>query len=315
MNKKFRCIAVTSPSFSKNPRLVDELRPLCEKLVINDQGLKWDEKGLSQWLYGLRADGAVVGTDLLSRSVIESCPSLKAIGKYGVGCDNVDITALKEHGIYFGWEGGVNRRSVSELAVGFMLGHFRNVFRGNDRMQRGVWEKHGGMQLSGRTIGIVGLGFIGSDLASLLRPFGCEILFTDIADKSASARDLGASAVTLDELCQKSDVISLHVPSTPSTRNMINQQLIGKCLKTCLIVNTSRGNIVDFNAVVSAVREDRIAGYASDVFPEEPLLSEEFKVEQGFYFTPHIGGNAEEAVLAMGRSAIKGLQNFLASNN
>ena len=311
MTQKFRCIAVSSPSFSAHSQLVQELRPICERLVINEQGTKWTEDSLAQWLSDVRADGAVIGTDPLSKSVIERCPELKAVGKYGVGCDNVDIAALKERGIFFGWEGGVNRRSVSELALCFMLGHFRNIFRTVDKMQRAEWDKRGGVQLSGRTVGIVGLGFIGSDLASLLQPFGCKVLYSDIIDKSDIARDLGIEAVTYEELLRRSDVISFHVPSTSQTRQMFGQNQIERCAKHTLIVNTSRGNITDFAAVTAAVKAGRLGGYGSDVFPDEPLKSKDFSVESGFYFTPHIGGNAQEAVLAMGRSAIKGLKLYL----
>jgi D-3-phosphoglycerate dehydrogenase len=309
-SKVFDCLAVSSPSFSKHKVLVSEAKSLAKKLVINDAGTKFDETTLAKFLIDAEADAAIIGTDPMSAKVIATLTHLKAIGKYGVGCDNVDIQALKTKGIHFDWEGGVNRRSVSELALGFMLGHQRNIFRSIDRMQNAAWQKDGGVQLSDKTIGIVGFGFIGTDLAALLKPFGCEILVHDILDKSTSCRELGVSQVPYENLVSKSDILSFHVPGGAATRGMFGAREIAKAKKNLLVINTARGQILDFDAVSKAVLSQEIAGYASDVFPEEPLISNKFRIESGFYFTPHIGGNADEAILAMGRSAIKGLRDF-----
>jgi D-3-phosphoglycerate dehydrogenase len=303
----FDCVAVPSPSFSKNKTLVSELQQVARRVVLNEGGVKFDEARLTQFLNEHKADGAIIGTDPLSSHVISNLKHLRSVGKYGVGCDNVDVEALKKANIYFGWEGGVNRRSVSELALGFMLGHARNIFKSVTRMQASQWEKNGGFQISGKTIGIVGFGFIGTDLATLLKPFGCTVLVNDIMDKSSEARALGAKQVSYLEILEKSDVITFHVPGGALTKHLFGAPEIAKTKPTCLIINTARGHICDFNAVTSAVKSGRLGGYAADVFPEEPLIQNQLTVEQGFYFSPHIGGNAEEAVLAMGRAAIKGL--------
>ena len=308
--KIFDCLAVPSPSFSKHKVLVAEAKTLAKRLVTNDAGMKFDETTLAKFLNDAKADAAIIGTDPLSAKVISTLTHLKAIGKYGVGCDNVDIPALKAKGIHFGWEGGVNRRSVSELALGFMLGHQRNIFRSIDRMQNASWQKDGGVQLSEKTVGIVGFGFIGTDLAKLLKPFGCEILVHDILDKTSNCRDIGAKQVAYDDLISRADIVSFHVPGGAATREMFGTKEISKAKRNLLVINTARGQIIDFDAVTKAVMDRKIAGYASDVFPDEPLSSSNFKIESGFYFTPHIGGNADEAVLAMGRVAIKGLRDF-----
>ena len=311
MNAKlFDCLAISSPSFSKHPQLVSEAGTLAKKVVLNSAGTKFDAVSLAKFLNDAHADAAIIGTDPLSSSAISSLKYLKAIGKYGVGCDNIDLDAVKEKGLHFGWEGGVNRRSVSELVLGFMLGHQRNIFRSIDRMQRSVWQKNGGVQLSEKTVGIVGFGFIGSDLAALLRPFSCKILVHDLLDKSASAHSAGGTQVSFDELLTSSDIITIHVPGGAATRGLFGKNELGRLKTNTLLINTSRGEIVDFSAVQEAVKNSKIAAYAADVFPSEPLNSHEFPVENGFYFTPHIGGNADEAVLAMGRSAIQGLKNY-----
>jgi len=212
---------------------------------------------------------------------------------------------------FFGFKAGVNRRSVSELTLGFMLGHQRNVFKSINRMQDASWVKDGGSQLSAKTIGLVGFGNIGTDLAHLLKPFQCKILIHDILDKTDQAQTLGATQVPYDDLLASSDVISFHVPGGNETKNMFSEAQIKLVKPTALIINTARGSVVDFIATSKAVREHRLGGYASDVFPSEPLLSKDFLVEAGFYFTPHIGGNATEAVLDMGQAAIDGLKHFL----
>lgn len=191
-----------------------------------------------------------------------------------------------------------------------MLGHLRNIFRGINRMQSGEWVKNGGLQLSEKTIGIVGFGHIGTDLAELLGPFRCRLLVCDILDKSKDCARYGAKQVSYDELIQSADIVTFHVPGTPLTKNMLSSKEINAAKSSALVINTARGSIVDFDAITAAVKANRIAGYASDVFPKEPLSSKEYSIEQGFYFTPHIGGNADEAVLAMGRAAIRGLQDF-----
>ncbi len=284
--KKFRCIAVTSPSFSKHQKLVSEASELAEKIVVNTFDRKWTDASIIEWLNSTEADAVIVGTDPFHKNVVEKL-------------------------LHFGWEAGVNKRSVSELTLGFMLGHCRNIFRTADKMQNGLWEKSGGFQLSNRTIGIVGLGHVGYDLAKILKIFNAKIFYHDVLDKSLEASELGITQLSYDEIIQAVDIITFHVPGGLTTKNMFGEEQIKHAKPNLLVVNTSRGNVIDFAATTAAVKARRIAGYASDVFPEEPLLSEEFLIQDGFYFTPHIGGNAEEAVLAMGRSAIKGLRDYL----
>jgi len=313
-SKLFDCIAISSVSFCKNALLVAEARKLAKRVILNDAGQRFDETGMINFIKDLNADAVIIGVDPCSAKVIDAAKNLKAIGKYGVGCDNVDLEYLKQKGIYFAWQGGVNRRSVSELALGFMLGHQRNIFRGIDRMQHASWQKDGGRQLSEKTIGIIGFGFIGTDLAKLLAPFNCKILIHDILDKTNECQALNARQVAYEELLKKSDIISFHVPGGAATKHMFSDAQIKITKPGALIVNTARGSIIDFKATSNAVRLGFLSGYASDVFPEEPFLSKDYPVEAGFYFTPHIGGNAQEAILSMGLSAVDGLRAYLGHN-
>lgn len=309
--KLFNCLAIASPSFCRDQTLINEAKALTKKLVTNQTGERLGEAELTRFLKETGADGLIIGTDSLTAGVINAAPNLKAIGKYGVGLDRVDLDAVKARGIHFGYQAGVNKRSVSELTLCFMLGHQRNIFRSVNRMENAQWTKDGGSQLSGSTIGIIGFGNIGTDLADVLKPFNCKLLVHDILDKSKEAAKLGAQQVTYDEVLKNSDILTFHVPGNPSTHHMFGEKEILLTKPSALIINTARGSVIDFEAAAMAVRNNRLAGYASDVFPKEPLLSSDFKIEEGFYFTPHIGGNAAEAVLAMGRAAIDSLKQYL----
>jgi len=310
MNKHpHHSIAVSAASFAKNPTLVRELEQLGLELKLNTSGRVLRQAELATFLAD--ASIAIVGTELIDQALLASCPKLRFVAKYGVGLDNIDLPLLARSAIGLGWTGGVNRRSVSELVLAFALGHFHRVNAAVSEMRQGLWVKNGGIQLSNLTVGIVGLGHVGSDLVTVLRSLAPRILYTDIADKSAEATALGIEAVTYDELLRRCDLISFHVPATELTRHMFDAEAIAKVKDRALIINTSRGQVVDVEATCQAVACGRLGGFAADVFPEEPADMRRWSGCDRLYFTPHIGGNTEEAVLAMGRSAIEHVRGFL----
>lgn len=301
-------VVVTSPSFCAAEDLLRELRDLDVDLKINRDQIRFDTPGLIQFLGNTQI--AIIGTETVNAQVLDGCPNLKVICKYGVGTDNLDLAAMAVRGIALGWSGGVNRRSVTELALAFMLGHVRNVIPSIVKMRQGIWQKQGGREISHMTVGLVGLGHIGTDLAAILRALGARVLYTDIADRRLVAEALELEACTYEELIKASDIISFHVPSTPETRGMFGTKQLPLVRPHVLVVNTARGNIVDFDVVCKAVDQGRLGGFAADVFPEEPADLRSW-THPALYFTPHIGGNAQEAVLAMGRSAIAHLRAYL----
>lgn len=297
-------IAITSTTFSRTDSLIRELEEAGFRVVGNTEGKKLKGASLAAFFNDAEAEAVIVGIEPINDALLAACPRLKLISKYGVGLDNLDLEAMARHGVLLGWSGGINRRSVSELVLGFALGHCRNIARSLVKMRRGEWDKDGGRQLSNTTVGIVGFGHIGSDLAALLKPFGCPVIYTDILDKSKEASLLGATPATYEKLVAEADVISFHVPSTPLTRQMFGSREIARMKPTALVVNTARGDIVDFTTCCQAVRDGRLGGFAADVFPEEPVDVRHWSDVMGLYFTPHIGGNAREAVQAMGQAAI-----------
>jgi phosphoglycerate dehydrogenase-like enzyme len=256
------------------------------------------------------ADAAIIGKEKINDNTLQKAHRLKIISKYGVGLDSIDEKSLKRRNITLGWTGGINKRSVAELTLCFMLGLYRNIFQSGFQLKKTGWEKNGGQLLTEKTIGIIGCGNIGSDVIQLLSPFNNSILINDITDKTKFFKNKNIKQVSLDSLIVRSDIISLHVPLTDLTTNMVNKNFLRKMKPSAFLINTSRGNIVNQTALYSALKKSTIAGAALDVFSEEPPTDENFLSLPNLMVTPHIGGNAQEAVEAMGRSAIKHLALF-----
>lgn len=301
-------VKVASVSFSKDPILRVELAARFPAAVFNDAGVRFKTPDLKTYLAD--ADAAVIGLEKIDDEVLTACPRLRMIAKYGVGLDGIDLDACRTRGVAVGWTPGVNRRSVAELAVCFLIGLFRNVFQTSSWLRGGTWNKDGGRQLTGATIGIIGLGHVGRDIVGLLKPFGCRILANDVVDVSAFAREHGIEVVEKDVLFRDADAVSLHVPLTPLTRALINADVLSRFKPGAFLLNTSRGEVVDQESVKQALLSGRLGGAALDVFEVEPPTDVELLGLPEFVGTPHIGGNAREAILAMGRSAIAHLDRF-----
>ncbi|MCR9140698.1 MAG: phosphoglycerate dehydrogenase [bacterium] len=303
-------IAVTSATFSSTPELVSALKEKYAHVKINSPARKMRDDELVEFLADCQA--AIIGTEVVDRKVLQKSPQLKAIAKYGVGLDSLDLDCMRERGIPLGWIGGVNRRSVSELTLAFFLGLARNVFFSGFDLKGGAWNKHGGFELTGKTVGLIGCGFIGEDVLRLLQPFQCEVLICDILDKSQQAKVYGAKLASFDEILERSDFVSLHVPLTAATKNMIAAPQLKRMRDTAYLVNTARGELVEQQALKAALQTGEIQGAALDVFQEEPPTDLEFLSLPNLMVTPHIGGNAAEAVKAMGYAAIAGLDKSVA---
>jgi D-3-phosphoglycerate dehydrogenase len=196
---------------------------------------------------------------------------------------------------------------VSELVIAFAIVMLRQVPTANREVLSGTWRQLVGGNLSGRTVGIVGCGHIGKDLVPLLRAFGCPVLVNDILDFPDFYAANGVEAVGLEELLRRSDVVTLHVPLDASTRGMLDAGHLGLMKPTAVLINAARGGLVDEQALKAMLRDRRLAAAAFDVFESEPPQDQELLALPNFLATPHIGGSAYEAVLAMGRAAIRGL--------
>lgn len=301
-------VAVTPPPICNSSALRDELSKVFPRPLFNDTGRYLTEDELIR--FASDADALLVGRDGITEKVLFALPQLKTIAKYGVGLDTIDQDALKRHSVKLGWVAGVNRRSVAELTLGFMLGLCHNVFKGGWLLKQGQWVKDGGHLLQGKTVGIVGCGNIGQEVVQLLKPFGCVVWVRDILDRSEFCEETGAIEKSLEEVLEGADIISLHVPLTKATRYMISNANLSRMQPTTFLINTSRGDVVDQTALKEALIKGTIAGAALDVFLQEPPEDAELLACPQLMVTPHIGGNAIEAVEAMARAAFQHLKEY-----
>jgi phosphoglycerate dehydrogenase-like enzyme len=304
MNKIDR-VAVASRSFSKNETLRGELLKRYEKVTFNDAGAKLEGDSLYGFLKG--HNKAITALERIDESLLSKLPELKVIGKYGVGLDMLDQEAMHQYGVKLGWTGGVNKRSVSELVIAFMISLLRHVPKANIEVRNGVWQQHIGNYLSGKTIGIIGCGNVGKDLVYILQPFNCPILVNDILDYKQFYQQYNIQPLGLEELLMKSDVVTLHVPLDKSTYNILNAERIVQMKQSAVLINAARGGMVDEDALRIALENGNLAAAAFDVFSQEPPNDQALLQLPNFLSTPHIGGSAEESVLAMGMAAINGL--------
>ncbi len=298
-------VAVTSRSFSRHPVLRAELLERYSNVTFNDDGLTLRDDALVDYLSG--HEKAIIALESMTEEIVSRLPDLRLISKVGVGLDSIDLDALRRHDIQLAWSGGTNKRSVSELVLAFAISMLRHVTAASRELRGGTWRQQKGRTLSGQTVGIVGCGHVGKDLVQLLQPFGCEILCYDVVPSPEFYAEYRLLEVGLDELLGRADVISLHLPLNDSTQNIINAERLGLIKPTSILINTSRGQLVDEQALKERLKAGKLSGAAFDVFATEPPNDLELLDLPNFLGTPHIGGSTEEAILAMGRAAIDGL--------
>jgi len=302
-------VAVCSRSFSRNPVLRSELLKRYERVTFNDSGQQLEGDTLVDFLQG--HDKAITALERIDETVLARLPDLKVIGKYGVGLDMIDMAAMRRHGKHLGWTGGVNRRSVSELVISFAVSMLRHIPAAQREVLTGTWRQHVGGLLSGRTVGIIGCGFIGKDLVELLQPWGCTLLVHDLLEFPDFYQQYKITPMGLEELLTRSDVVTLHIPMDDSTRNILDARRLGLMKPSAILINAARGGLVDEVALKSMLIEKRLAAAAFDVFAVEPPQDTVLLNLPNFLVSPHIGGSAEEAILAMGRAAIDGLDTYV----
>jgi len=301
-------IIVTSPSFSKHTMLEKELLRSFSTVKLNKKGLRFSKHELIDFIKD--AEGVVIGLEEIDETVLSNCPNLKIIAKYGVGLNNIDLEACHRHNIRIGWTGGVNRLSVAEMTLGYMLMLCRNLYATSNELKQGVWNKSGGFQLSGKTVGIIGVGYIGKEVIRLLQPFGCTILVNDIIDQSDYYKEHRLQEASKEEIYARSDIITIHTPLDKTTEGMINRTVFSAMKPSTFILNSARGGIINENDLKWALQNHIIAGAAIDAYIEEPPCDTELLSLPNLICTPHIGGNAQEAVEAMGLSAINHLREY-----
>ncbi len=299
-------VAVCSRSVSRHPVLRDRLAALGAPLRLNDAGRRLAGDELQRFLSGARQ--AIVGLETIDEQLLAACPDLQHVSKVGVGTDNLDFDALERHGVSVHVRPGVNRRSVAELAIAMAISLLRHVGVADRAIRSGAFPRLIGRELSACTLGVLGCGNVGKEVVRLLSGWGVTLLAHDIVDFRAFYARHDVEAVSLQELLARSDVLTLHLPLDASTRGLIDAAALSAMKPQSVLVQTSRGGIVDEGALVEALETGHLLGAGLDVFAAEPPAGSPLLASDKVLLTSHLGGSTEEAVLAMGHAAIDGLR-------
>jgi len=294
-------------SFSDKP-----LKMLTErdyKIKRNNTGRPYKKEEMLKLIKDV--DGIIIGIDELSAEIIEEADELKVISKYGTGLDNIDINMATNKEIIVTSTPTANVDAVADLAFGLILSLARRIPEADKKTKSGKWEKIIGKSVWEKTIGIIGLGKIGRQVVRRAKGFETNILVFDIVKDKKFAQKYGIKYVNLEKLLRKSDYITIHIPLNDATRNMISYEELEKMKKDAFLINTSRGGIVDEEALYDALKNNKLRGAALDVYTNEPLRESPLKELDNVIMTPHIGAYTEEAIENMSIQAAQNLIDVL----
>jgi D-3-phosphoglycerate dehydrogenase len=256
------------------------------------------------------ARAAIVGLDIVTESVFAACPNLEIIVRNGVGLDNVDLNAATEYGVLVTIPLGANSASVAELAFGLMIAAARGLVANHNRVQAGVWRRDIGVELSDKTLGIIGLGNIGKRVAVRARASEMRVQAFDIAPDLTFAEAHGIEFVARETLLKQSDIVSLHVPLTELTYHLINRETLTQMKPGAFLINTARGAVVDANALAEALDSGHIAGAGLDVHTVEGQIDAILAGRENVISTTHLGAYTDGALIKTTRSAVESLTQY-----
>ena len=260
-------------------------------------------------------DGIIAGTELYTAEVLAKAPStLKVISRYGVGYDSIDVAAAKERGILVTNTPGANSMAVAELTIGLMLAVVRNIQSNSSSIKAGKWERQMSPGLEGRTLGILGLGAIGRNVARAAKVFNMNVIAYDLYWPEQFADEHGIERLfSIEDVLRNSDIISLHLPVTSETTDIMNKDTIAMMRDGAYIVNAARGELVNMDDLSEALYSGKIAGYGADVFKVEPPEHMPMFDLPNVVFTAHTGAFTDQAAINMGKAAIDNLRVSLES--
>ncbi len=274
-----------------------------------------DEKELSQKLKGVHLLGIRSKTQVTEKA-LQRADKLLAVGCYCIGVNQVKMKTATENGVAVFNAPHANTRSVAELVIGLSIMLIRKIADKNAAAHKGIWQKDakGSFELRGKTLGIIGYGNIGTQVSVLAEAMGMDVIYYDAESKLPHGN--AKQVRSLRELLKRAHVISLHVPSEASTRNMINEDTLKHVKRGAILINYSRGDVVDLNALKTVLHSGQVSGAAIDVFPEEPekngaSFSSVLQGLPNVILTPHIGGSTEEAQLNIGLDVTSKMLNYL----
>ena len=294
-------LATTSSFGTESPRLLEDLRELGLKVVLNPWGRKLTEAEISDLLQHHRPVGLLAGTEPITRKVLEEGRSyLRVISRVGAGWDNVDHDAAAEFGIRVYRTSGVLTQAVAELALGLMLSGLRAISFHDRQLRQGLWKKHMGGLLQGKVVGLIGFGAIGRRVGELVATFGARVVYYDPLPVTVP----WAEPVSLTHLLNQADIISLHAGGKQRILGPEEFQVLAR--RGVILINTARGELVDEETLYACLRAGDVTYAGLDVFQEEPYCGP-LSTLDNVVMTPHIGSYAREARLLMEETAINHL--------
>ena len=297
-------VLVTPTSYGVNDRVLrTQLETEVGEVVYNTSGKPLNSTQLVEMIPGV--DGYIAGLDTIDRHALAAADRLRVIARYGVGVDAVDLEAAKEKGIIVTNTPGANSSSVAELTVGLMISLMRNIPTAAQATNSGKWPRMRGLSLDGKIVGLVGFGGIGKHVAQRLSGFGCRVVAFDPVATEEQAAALGVELLSLEEVIENVDLLSLHCPVTMKTRAMVDAVFLEKMKPGSYLINTARGELVDEEALTTALQSGKLSGAALDVFSKQPPEAHNplLRLPQ-VLATPHMGAHTDGATNAMGWGAL-----------
>jgi len=309
-------ILVTPTSFGPSAQMApkDKLLSFTNNIVYNPHQRPLTEDELIPLLEG--CSGYLAGLDFITEKVLESTKTLRVISRYGIGCDRVDLEAARKHGITVTNTPGANADAVADLTLGLMLAVARGIPLLDKTTKQGDWLRRTGIELGGKTLGLVGFGMIGKKVAKRAAGFGMTVIAYDPFIDKEYAGSNNVLPVVFDRVITDSDFLSLHLPYSEKTKNIISRDAIDQMKRGAVIINTSRGGLIDEEALLDALKNEKLSGAGLDAYAKEPP-------DTGYPLfdlpnvvtTPHTAAHTKEATLNMAAMAVDNLISVLTSGD
>ena len=305
--KRIKVLVSTFPFGQTDPKAAELIMNQGWELEFNPYGRKITLSELKVMLTGV--DALIAGTEKLNKETLELANNLKLISRVGIGLDGIDWKEIKRRKIEVAYTPEAPTLSVAELTLGFILDLSRGITNTAINMRNRVWERYSGMELTNKTVGIIGLGRIGKTLVRLLEPFNCKILVNDIKPDKEFIKKNKLLLVEKKIIYKEADFVTLHVPLTKLTRNLINEEVFKLMKKDAFLINDSRGPVVSEKALYKALKQDQIKGAAIDVYEKEPYSGILCELNN-IILTSHMGSCSEESRRAMEIGAAQAVVDF-----
>ncbi len=303
-------VLVSTVPFASHDRLpLELLDSVGAHVTINPIGRRLQEEELAELIPA--AEILIAGTEPITRKVLEAAPNLRLIARVGIGLDNVDLLAAQERGIQVTYTPEAPAPAVAELTVGLMVSLLRHTHTANALLHDGQWHRFMGRRIGESTIGVIGVGRIGSRVIRLLSSFGVRrFIANDLAPQIELLRGIEVEWVDQDQVLRGADIVTLHVPLTPETRNMVGRAQLDMMKQDAVLINTSRGGVVDEEALLRALQDGRLGSAAIDVFAHEPYEGPLIQ-EPRCLLTSHMGSMSIDCRSRMEAEATREAVRFL----